>query len=117
MLEARPHGADASAAAVAFKRFYLSAPHVNAPEAGCPVAALGADVSRASDEVKGAFGEGVRRMVAALADDGEGTKAQRESRAMREFAMAVGAVVLARASDRTTAAAVLRSCREALKDS
>ena len=116
MLDGRPDSADASAAAVAFKRFYLSEPHVSAPEVGCPVAAIGAEVSRASDDVKAAFGAGVRRMVAALAHDGEGTKAQREARAMREFAMVVGAVVLARASDATTAAGVLRVCRGSLKD-
>lgn len=50
----------------AFRDFYLSSDHLDAPEAGCPAAALSGEIGRAPAEVKTAFGTGLRTMIAAM---------------------------------------------------
>ena len=94
-----------------FERSYLSDAHVAAAGYGCPVAALAGDVSRAGEEVRGTFGQGVRRVVSGMANLLSGTRAQRQTRAWRQLAMMAGAVAIARASDPETAAEVLAACR------
>jgi TetR/AcrR family transcriptional repressor of nem operon len=53
----------------------------------------------------------VTRAVALLAEAQDGTQTQKRAAAMRELAMLVGAVVIARASDPETARAMLAACR------
>ena len=79
---------------------------------GCPVAALGGEVARGLGAFKTAFGAGVNRMLTLLGRGQRGTAHERRERAAREFAMMVGAVVIARASDPQTARAVLAACRK-----
>lgn len=90
---------------------YLSNMHVDQPGKGCPIAALGGDVSRASASLKSAFGGGVRKIIAKLAEGGRGSAEARRSKAARRLAMLVGAVVIARASDAETARQVLEACQ------
>ncbi len=101
------------AAVAGFHTCYLSGGHVDRPGIGCPVAAAGADIGRGPDALKRPFGEGVNRIVAALARGMKGSARARRARAMRELAMLAGAVIIARASDPDTAREVLAACRHA----
>ncbi|WP_197418139.1 TetR/AcrR family transcriptional regulator [Sphingomonas sp. CCH13-B11] len=94
----------------AFQTFYLSAGHLAAPETGCPAGALSGDIARADGAVKRAFGGGLLRMIDAFAATFTGSSADPRREAMREFAMLVGAVMLARASDPEMAGTILRTC-------
>lgn len=102
---------DATAAVAAFRDLYLSPHHVAHPEAGCPVAAAGSDLGRAAPSVKSAFGDGVERIVALLAEAETGPPDARRQRALRRFALMVGAVVIARASPPDLAAEALAAAR------
>ena len=95
----------------AFHNYYLADEHLAAPGSACPVATLAGDLVRASANLKASFGEGVRRMLATLAPAHAGTKKERQAAAAREFAMLVGAAVIARSSDPDTARFVLEACR------
>ncbi len=98
-----------------FPALYLSRAHLDHPGVGCPVAALGTDIGRASDALKAVFGAGVRRMVSALAQRPRTGGAARRplstrKQAIRDLAMLVGALVIARASDPDTASEILEAC-------
>jgi TetR/AcrR family transcriptional repressor of nem operon len=99
-------------AAAAFKADYLTDRHVANPEVGCHLAALGGDVARGSDPLKAMFGADVQSCGKALAAGMEGSDAERQTQALREFAMLAGAVMVARAADPQTARAVLAACRK-----
>lgn len=110
-LEQRQQFAAPEAVAEQFKALYLSDEHVAHPGQGCPLPAVGSDLAREAAPVKAAFGAGLQRMVAALAPAQHGSQQQRQAAALRQLAMWAGAVMLARASDPQTAAAVLDACR------
>lgn len=80
---------------------YLSAPHVDAPEAGCVVAALGAEGPRQSAPVRRAFAWAARGLIdlvqQKLAPGRE--RARPSDEALEVTARIVGAVVLARLVD------------------
>lgn len=95
-----------------FVRGYTSPGRVADVAGGCPVAALSNDVLRSTEAVQAEFGRGVQSMIAALAQRLEGPEGERVARALRAFAMAAGAVMIARASDPATAALVLEAVRE-----
>lgn len=97
------------AAIDAYTARYLGGDHVAHPELGCPAAALGPDIGRGTEAAKAAFGDGVNRIVDLLAEAGTGPA--RRKRAIRQFAMLLGAVVMARASDPATAETILDACR------
>ena len=109
-LQPRLESGEADAAVADFRAFYLSQGHVDQPGIGCPVAALGGEVGRGSEPLKRAFGAGVNRMAAALARGIKGSARARREGAMRELALLVGALVIARASDPETARDVLAAC-------
>jgi TetR/AcrR family transcriptional repressor of nem operon len=94
---------------------YLSMGHCAHPEAGCPVAALCAQIPHASAGVKHAFTSAVHQLLdlAALAIPGD-TLAAREQR-LQAAAALVGAVVLARAvDDEALAQELLAAVRRAI---
>lgn len=91
----------------AYRDLYLSDTHVSNPGIGCPIAALGQDVARGSEELKAVFGRNVDQLTDALAETKEGSAAARKSDAIRQLCMLVGAVVVARACDPQTAEQVL----------
>ncbi len=95
-----------------YKAVYLSPEHVANPGHGCPMPALGSDLAREAEPVKAEFTVGLRRVIAALSAAGEGSTEERHAAALREIAMLVGAVVLARACGEPMAAEVLQACRE-----
>ena len=101
-----------SKAMAGYRSYYLSAAHVENAGSGCPVAALSGDVARARDDVKASFSAGVNAMVDALAKGLPGSASAKRKQATREFALLVGAVVIARACEPNTKRAVLSACRD-----
>jgi len=91
---------------------YLSDGHVSHPGEGCPIPSLGTEIGRGNDELKAEFAAGLNRALTVMANGlpNEGTP-DRDS-AIRELAMRVGAIVMARASDTATASEVLEACRK-----
>lgn len=94
-----------------YKALYLSPEHVANPGYGCPMPALGSDLAREPDAVKAEFAAGLGRVVAALSAAGQGSTEERRDAALREIAMLVGAVVLARGCGEPLASQVLQACR------
>jgi TetR/AcrR family transcriptional repressor of nem operon len=72
---------------------------------------MAGDMARASTGLKANFGEGIPQMLDTVALAHTGTKGERQAAAAREFAMLVGAAVIARASDPNTAKSVLEGCQ------
>ena len=94
-----------------FRDFYLSDTHRNEAGRGCPAAALGSEIARTPASVRARFGAGIRKMTAALSRTHAGDAAASEAGAMRDLALMVGAITLARASDRDTGDLILAACR------
>jgi TetR/AcrR family transcriptional repressor of nem operon len=111
-LESRQLTESPAAVAQQYKALYLSPEHVANPGMGCPMPALGGDLSREAEPVKAEFSAGLRRVLEALSAAGQGTPEVRHASAVREVAMLVGAVVLARASDGAMVEQILRACRD-----
>lgn len=99
-----------------YRKLYVSAGHVDNPGEGCPVAALGQDIARASDDLKHALSRGIDEIVTALANTAPGASplARRES-AFQQFSMLVGAVVIARATEDGIADEVLAAVSAAVR--
>lgn len=115
-LEARLHQDSPQEAVAGYRAHYLSKGHMENSGLGCPVAALGGEVARGLSALKTAFGSGVNRMVSLLGQGMRGKAQEQRDRAAREFAMMVGAIIIARASDPQTARAVLSACRKSPED-
>ena len=95
-----------------YKALYLSPEHLENPGHGCPMPALGSKLAREAEPVKAAFTAGLSRVIAALSAAGDGSAEERHASALREIAMLVGAVVLARACGEPMASEMLQACRE-----
>jgi TetR/AcrR family transcriptional repressor of nem operon len=79
---------------------YLSKGHRDAPELGCSVTALGADISRLGDKARHALTQGARGQVAVLEQLAPGDDAaQQRKQALATYAAMVGALLLSRAVD------------------
>ena len=75
---------------------YLSAGHIAEPGIGCPVAALGVDAGRHSEQFAAEFVEGAQKLIARL---GGGTDSSRaRASAIRRLTQMVGTIVFARAA-------------------
>lgn len=95
----------------AFVDWYVSSQHVANPGAGCAVAALSCDVSRAGERVRTAYARQVEHYLTAL-EQMVGTR----ERATVVLATLVGAVTVARALDKPALSEeILRDVRAALK--
>lgn len=95
---------------------YLSMSHVRAPEAGCPVPSLAADVARASEDVRLVFEAGMIDFKDALKD-----LVGSDSVAWTLIAQNVGAVMIARAMQHDSVRkevmnAVLASAEQLISD-
>ena len=91
---------DGRQALAAMTDSYLSTRHRDHPGAGCLVAALGVEAGRHGPDVRRAFTDGVKSLVAVLASAIPGrARAARRRQALATFAGMVGAIVLARAVD------------------
>jgi TetR/AcrR family transcriptional regulator, transcriptional repressor for nem operon len=79
---------------------YLSPKHRDDPAHGCALSALGADAARGSAALRGAFAEGLQRLLDILTEALPGfSKPARRRKAVAAMATLVGAVTLARAVD------------------
>lgn len=85
------------AAIAAYVEDYLSGSHLDHPEIGCPVAALGADAGRHSEVLAPEFRAGADKLVERLtqARTAVGSAATRAD-AIRKLTQLVGAVIVAR---------------------
>jgi TetR/AcrR family transcriptional regulator, transcriptional repressor for nem operon len=110
-LDARFEKSGRGAAILDYHANYISKRHVDQPGKGCPAAALACDIGRSSASLKTVFGAGVKRLIAKLACGMRGAEERRKAKAARRFAMLVGAVMIARASDPETADLMLSSCK------
>ena len=91
--------------------YYLSADHLRHPGKGCPIAALGSDFARASASVKKGVADGAKRMIAVLARGLRGDETRKREAAIRQLALMLGAVTLARACGPDISDEVLDACR------
>lgn len=96
---------DALDTAERFRR-YLSREHRDSPDQGCTLAALGADASRQSQDVKAIFADGIEAMLAKHGPE-------RRAKMLSLIAQAMGAVVMSRAcpDDSPLADEILAICR------
>ena len=87
----RSEGRDAARAA--YFAEYLSRAHIDRPEAGCPMAAFGADAARRPEALTQAFADGAEMLIERLATtpDAEG-----RAEAIRKLATVIGALLIAR---------------------
>ncbi|PWC66323.1 TetR family transcriptional regulator [Azospirillum sp. TSH7] len=95
---------------------YLSPRHRDHSAAGCPIAALGVDVSRQGGAVRGAFTQGLRPFIDRLQRlvQGRSEEAKRKA-ALATLSGMVGALILARAvDDPTLSEEILEAARESL---
>lgn len=104
-------GDRAQDAAKLFRTRYLSADHRASPGVGCPAAALGSEISRSNKAVQDAFRDGVDRIAEGLARSRPQGRAARND-ALRDLAMMVGAMVLARAAGDPLASELLEACAD-----
>lgn len=111
LLDEQP-GPSAVAAFQRYKDTYLSSGHVQHPEAGCPIPALGGEMARDGAAAQEAFQQGVADVLARIAHAMQGPPAQRRETAMRELAMLVGAVTIARTVGPELGGEILASCRK-----
>ena len=96
---------------------YLSARHCGDPASGCALSALGTDAARGSASLRGAFAEGLQRLVDILAEALPGfSKPARRRKAVAAMATMVGAVTLARAvGDPALSEEILDAARQELR--
>ena len=93
---------------------YLSPAHAAHPEAGCPLASLGAEVARADNTTRKRLANVVRRRLAwmrQLVPQGR-PRAVADAEVIGAAACMMGGVILARAVGGKEANAILRACRE-----
>jgi TetR/AcrR family transcriptional regulator, transcriptional repressor for nem operon len=96
---------------------YLSARHCEDPASGCALSALGTDAARGSPSLRGAFAEGLQRLVEILTEALPGfSKPARRRKAVAAMATMVGAVTLARAvDDPALSEEILEAARQELR--
>ena len=94
-----------------YYNYYLSDGHLKHPELGCPVAAVGLDVSRSAASVKKTFSEGFRDVIEKLSQAESGEVEENRTAAIRKLCMVAGAVMIARATDAETSRAVVAACK------
>lgn len=82
----------------AFAQDYLSMDHRNNPGGGCAYAALGTEVSRASEEARAVMTSKIGSQIEAFATTGS-SESTDQSAAIGRWAALVGAMVLARATN------------------
>jgi TetR/AcrR family transcriptional repressor of nem operon len=102
-------------------RLYLSDQHRDDPGHGCVMPSLSADVARAGDSVRNAYGRRIADVIALLTPAMRGAPAEQAQRARTLLASIVGAITIARAfpsgeEARTVLDAVLASAQQSITD-
>lgn len=97
----------------ALLRAYLSQQHVENPESGCPIAALGSEMPRQAPPVRQAITSRIKDMIDVITGQAAGrNEPGARERAMVIAATIIGAVILARAiDDRPLSESVLEAAR------
>jgi TetR/AcrR family transcriptional repressor of nem operon len=116
-LLAKVDTADPKQALATFIDYYLSSRHCEAPERGCPIPALAADVAHMPDNARKRFSAGVSRLIEGLTIllDHAGV-IDPEVQANSMLAELAGALNLARSAEQPASAKkVLAASRRALK--
>jgi TetR/AcrR family transcriptional repressor of nem operon len=110
-------GADPAQALERYVSLYLSIPHCQDRENGCPLPSMMSDLPRMSPPAKAAFGEGVDRLVTAVSRRLEQMGRDKpQDTARATVSQLAGALALARAvDDPEQAEAILASARTALR--
>jgi TetR/AcrR family transcriptional repressor of nem operon len=94
---------------------YLSAVHAAHPERGCPVAALGPELSRSDEGPRRELARGIRERLRWMRQLLPGGRArEREELVAGSLACMIGGVILARAVGGKEGEALLASCRRFL---
>ena len=92
---------------------YLSTRHRDDPASGCPLAAIGSELSRMAKKTREAATEGLKRLVEVLAGKSETQDARR--RALVAVATMIGAVTMSRVvTDPGLSAEILREAEKSL---
>ena len=92
---------------------YLSTRHRDDPASGCPLAAVGSELSRSSKKVREAAAEGFVRLVEFLARKADTVDARR--RAVAAAATMIGALTMSRVvTDQGLSAEILREAQRSL---
>jgi TetR/AcrR family transcriptional regulator, transcriptional repressor for nem operon len=95
---------------------YLSLGHVEQPEIGCPIAAVGCEIGRAADDARKAFSQRAEDHIASLFDSLQAIPGAERADAIQLLATLIGAVVLARSvQDETTRADILKAARDGIE--
>ncbi|MDQ8726955.1 TetR/AcrR family transcriptional regulator [Bradyrhizobium sp. LHD-71] len=98
---------------------YVSRSHRDHPEAGCSVAAIGADANRGDDDLREVFRDGVTQFIEVLAAvSPDATEVDRRRTAILRAAAMVGALVMSRAAaaDKALSDEILAVVRRRLID-
>ena len=115
-LERIASGAPPEKALLALMRAYLSKEHLEGPETGCPMAALGSEMPRQAPEVRRAATRRIKEAIDLVARQlPDWGKPSAHEQALATLSTMVGALVLARAVDDPRLSDALRSA--ALKHS
>lgn len=95
---------------------YLSGHHLEHPESGCVVAALGTETARQSVRVKAAMANGIEQLLRILESSSKsGSIEQRRKKAITSLSEMVGAMMLARSqNDGLLARAVLHTASDSI---
>ena len=96
---------------------YLSPKHLQHPEAGCPVAALGPELVRSTANVRQTLAKGIRARLQALVDllPDDLTATERRQLATGVLACMLGGLILARGLPESEALQVVDDCRSFLR--
>jgi TetR/AcrR family transcriptional repressor of nem operon len=96
---------------------YLSPIHLNNPDRGCPIAALGPELTRGKQSVRDALGREIRRRLGQLDEllPPEAPPTVRKQQTAGALACMVGGLILARGLKPSERAAFLSDCQAFLK--
>ena len=102
-----------SSALLSIADAYLSPKHLQHPEAGCPVAALGPELVRSTANVRHTLANGIRARLQALVElvPDNLTATERRQLATGVLACMLGGLILARGLPESEALQVLEDCR------
>lgn len=97
-----------------FVSFYLSSEHRDKPEAGCPMPALAAEISRIGGMPRTVFQRHLQNLIETV-EAKSGLAQDARTRAISAIALCVGGLILARAvKDGGLSADILDACRAAV---
>jgi TetR/AcrR family transcriptional repressor of nem operon len=100
----------------AFVSYYLSEQHRGAPERGCPMASLAAEVSRIGGQPRAVFERHLRRVIESISQQYDPQIPDRK-RAIAAMAQCLGGLMLARAvGEGKLSEEILTTCRRSILD-